>query len=99
MSGEFVLRLQPERGSDYWKGEHVPTVVFRCQIHSNHYVSYKLGEPGLLNRLKRLVRTTSNVELYVRQLSCFCYDDEELARPSNAEWNGQDSFCTDDFVD
>ena len=99
MSVVFVLRLQPEGGSDFWKVKHVPTVVFRCQIHSNHYVSYKLGEPGLLNRLKRLVRTTSNVELYVHQLSCFYYDDEELARPSNAEWSDQYSFCTNDFLD
>lgn len=96
MSDEFVLRLQPEGGSDYWKVKHVPSIVFRYQISGSRYASYKLGEPDLLDRLKRLVRTTSNVELYGRQLSFFYNDDEEVARASNAEWSDQYSNFTDD---
>ncbi|EXB36769.1 hypothetical protein L484_004015 [Morus notabilis] len=98
MSDEFVLRLQPEGGSDYWKVKHIPSVIFRYRVRGNHYVSYKLGEPGLLDHVKGLFRTT-NVELYGRQLSFFYNDDEELARTSNAEWSDQHSFFTDDIED
>ncbi|GMN63005.1 hypothetical protein TIFTF001_032086 [Ficus carica] len=70
MSDSFVLRLQPEGGSNYWKVKHVPSVIFRYRIRGNHYASFKLGEPGLMDYVKRLVRTT-NGELYDRQLSFF----------------------------
>ncbi|GMN67473.1 hypothetical protein TIFTF001_036530 [Ficus carica] len=99
MPDEFVLRLQPEGGSEYWKVKHVPTVIFRYHIRGNQYVSYRLGEPGLIDRVKGLVRTTSNVEVFGRQLSFFYNDDDEVARTSNAEWSGRYSFFTDDIED
>ena len=62
-------------------------------------MSYRLGETGLIDRVKGLVRTTSNVEVFGRQLSFFYNDDDEVARTSNAEWSGRYSFFADDIED
>ena len=35
MPDEFVLRLQPEGGSEYWKVKHVPSVIFRYHLRGN----------------------------------------------------------------
>ncbi|XP_024027132.1 disease resistance protein RPM1 [Morus notabilis] len=49
MPREFVVRLQPDGGIDYWKIQHVPSVTF-------HYYNrgyYKLGSSDLIQHLQR----------------------------------------------
>ena len=53
MPTEFVLSLQPNEGPDFWKVTHVPSVLFRYKIQGLRHKSYKLGDPELLDRLRR----------------------------------------------
>jgi len=52
MRGEFVLRMQPEGGEDYWKVKKVSTIRLRYRIKGERYQTYKLGDPHLLERLQ-----------------------------------------------
>ena len=53
---EFAIRMQPlaDGGNDYWKVElsHVPLVLFWYKARGRRYDSYKLGNEGLIKRLK-----------------------------------------------
>ncbi|KAL5547624.1 hypothetical protein UlMin_002855 [Ulmus minor] len=54
MPREFVLDLQPGRGSDYCKIKHLPSVLFLYQRGStSKYDQYKLGDPNLLEKLEK----------------------------------------------
>ncbi|KAL5547635.1 hypothetical protein UlMin_002866 [Ulmus minor] len=54
MPREFVLDLQPGRGSDYCKIKHLPSVLFSYQRGStSKYDQYKLGDPNLLDKLEK----------------------------------------------
>ena len=53
MSREFVLRMQPDEGFDFWKVKHVPFVRFWYRIQGENYKIYKLDDPELLNLLRR----------------------------------------------
>jgi len=52
MLGEFVLRMQPNGGKDYWKVKKVSTIRFRYRIKGERYQMYKLGDSHLLERLQ-----------------------------------------------
>ncbi|KAE7996420.1 hypothetical protein FH972_001147 [Carpinus fangiana] len=52
MDREFVLRMQPDRGEDYWKVKKVTTIRLRYRIKGERYQIYKLGESNLLERLQ-----------------------------------------------
>jgi disease resistance protein RPM1 len=53
MHGEFVLRMQPDGGEDYWKVKKVTTIRFGYSIKGERYQIYKLGDSDLLERLQR----------------------------------------------
>ncbi|EXB87533.1 Putative disease resistance protein [Morus notabilis] len=48
MPREFVVRLQPDGGVDYWKIQHVPSITF----HYHNHGCYKLGSSDLLQLLQ-----------------------------------------------
>jgi len=52
MQGEFVLRMQPNGGEDYWKVKKVSTIRLRYRIKGERYQIYKLGDSHLLERLQ-----------------------------------------------
>jgi disease resistance protein RPM1 len=54
MDGEFVLRMQPDGGEDYWKIKKVTTIHLRYRIKGERYQIYKLGDSNLLERLQGL---------------------------------------------
>ncbi|XP_024027725.1 disease resistance protein RPM1 [Morus notabilis] len=58
MPSEFVLSMQPDGGSDYRKVEHVPSVLFWYRVQERSYISYKLGEPALLEHLQVMLKKT-----------------------------------------
>ena len=41
---EFELSLQPDKGPDFWKVKHIPSVIFWHRIQGLRYKTYKLGE-------------------------------------------------------
>ena len=45
MPREFVLSMQPYKGPDFWKVEHVSTIRFWFRIHGEKYKTYKIGDP------------------------------------------------------
>ncbi|KAG6696246.1 hypothetical protein I3842_09G138500 [Carya illinoinensis] len=49
---ELVLKMQPDRGEDYWKVKKVTTVRFRYRIEGERYQIYRLGDSDLLERLQ-----------------------------------------------
>ncbi|XP_059436291.1 disease resistance protein RPM1-like [Corylus avellana] len=53
MLGEFVLRMQPDGGEDYWKVKMVTTIRLRYRIKGERYQIYQLGDSALLERLQR----------------------------------------------
>ncbi|PON38741.1 NB-ARC domain, LRR domain containing protein [Trema orientale] len=55
MPREFVIGLQPDGGSHYWKIQHVPSVIFWYKRKWRIYNSYKLGAPDLLELLQEQV--------------------------------------------
>ncbi|GLT52859.1 hypothetical protein SLA2020_261740 [Shorea laevis] len=54
MLGEFVLRMQPDGGEDYWKVKKVSTIRLKYRIKGERYQIYKLGDSDLLERLQGL---------------------------------------------
>jgi disease resistance protein RPM1 len=52
MQGEFVLRMQPNRGEDYWKVKKVTTIRLKYKIKGEQYQIYKLGDLDLLAHLQ-----------------------------------------------
>ncbi|PON31335.1 NB-ARC domain, LRR domain containing protein [Parasponia andersonii] len=106
MTSEFVLSMQPDGGSNYWKIEHVPSVHFLYKGKGRRYKSYKLGEPGLLDFLQGLASNKDEVAQREVRLSFYCSDDEEH---STETWNGVNrlsissesrvSFFSDDIED
>ena len=42
---EFMLSMQPYKGLDFWKVEHVSTIRFWFRIHGEKYKTYKIGDP------------------------------------------------------
>jgi disease resistance protein RPM1 len=52
MHKEFVLRMQPDGGEDYWKVQKVTTIRLRYRIKGEQYQIYKLGDSNLLERLQ-----------------------------------------------
>jgi disease resistance protein RPM1 len=52
MDREFVLRMQPDGGEDYWKVKKVITIRLRYRIKGERYQIYKLGDSNLLERLQ-----------------------------------------------
>ena len=56
MPREFVIALQPEGGTDYWKIQHIPSVTFWYYAGgADNYYVYKLGSSKLLERLQEQV--------------------------------------------
>ena len=53
MPTELVLSLQPNEGHNFGKVKHVASVHFWYRIQGAYYNVYKLGEPKLLERLRR----------------------------------------------
>ncbi|KAE7996012.1 hypothetical protein FH972_000761 [Carpinus fangiana] len=53
MHREFVLRIQPDRGEDYWKVKKVTTIRLMYRIKGERYQIYQLGDSDLLERLQR----------------------------------------------
>jgi len=53
MQGEFVLRMQPNGGEDYWKVKKVTTIRLKYKIKGERYQIYKLGDSDLLEHLQR----------------------------------------------
>jgi len=53
MQGEFVLRMQPDTGEDYWKVNKVTTIRLKYRIKGERYQIYKLGDSDLLEHLQR----------------------------------------------
>ncbi|KAL5547631.1 hypothetical protein UlMin_002862 [Ulmus minor] len=54
MPREFVLSLQPGRGSDYCKIKHLPSVLFAYRRESSYkYDQYRLGDSHLLEKLEK----------------------------------------------
>jgi disease resistance protein RPM1 len=54
MQGEYVLRIQPNGGEDYWKVKKVSTIRLMYRIKGERYQTYKLGDLDLLERLQGL---------------------------------------------
>ncbi|XP_062162302.1 disease resistance protein RPM1-like [Alnus glutinosa] len=52
MQGEFVLRMQPNGGEDYWKVKKVSTIRLRYRIKGERYQIYKLDDSHLLECLQ-----------------------------------------------
>ncbi|XP_062160716.1 disease resistance protein RPM1-like [Alnus glutinosa] len=52
MQGEFVLRMQPNGGEDYWKVKKVSTIRLWYRIKGERYQTYKLGDSHLLEHLQ-----------------------------------------------
>ncbi|KAE7996563.1 hypothetical protein FH972_001275 [Carpinus fangiana] len=52
MQREFVLRMQPDGGDDYWKVKKVTTIRLRYRIKGERYQIYKLGDSNLLECLQ-----------------------------------------------
>jgi disease resistance protein RPM1 len=52
MQREFVLRMLPDTGEDYWKVKEVTTICLRYRIKGERYQIYKLGDSDLLERLQ-----------------------------------------------
>jgi disease resistance protein RPM1 len=50
MPREFVLSLQPNKGPDFYKVKHIPTVEFWYRSKGQHYNWYKIGHPELLKQ-------------------------------------------------
>ena len=53
MLREFVLRMQPAEGFDFWKVKHVPFVRFWYRIQGENYKTFKPGDPKLLELFQR----------------------------------------------
>jgi len=49
---EFVLRMQPDTGEDYWKVKKVTTIRLKYKIKEERCQIYKLGDSDLLERLQ-----------------------------------------------
>ncbi|XP_062162299.1 disease resistance protein RPM1-like [Alnus glutinosa] len=52
MQGEFVLRMQPNGGEDYWKVKKVSTICLKYRIKGERYQIYKVSDSHLLERLQ-----------------------------------------------
>ncbi|XP_059436277.1 disease resistance protein RPM1-like [Corylus avellana] len=52
MQREFVLRMQPDGGKDYWKVQKVTTIRLRYRIKGERYQIYKLSDSDLLEHLQ-----------------------------------------------
>jgi len=52
MQREFVLRMQPDTGKDYWKVKKVTIIRLKYRIKGERYQIYKLGDLDLLERLQ-----------------------------------------------
>ncbi|XP_059454970.1 disease resistance protein RPM1-like [Corylus avellana] len=52
MQREFVLRMQPDGGEDYWKVHNVTTICLRYRIKGERYQIYYLVDMDLLERLQ-----------------------------------------------
>ncbi|KAB9546948.1 hypothetical protein FH972_027043 [Carpinus fangiana] len=52
MQREFVLRMQPDGGEDYWKVQKVTTIHLKYRIKGERYQIYKLNDSNLLERLQ-----------------------------------------------
>lgn len=103
MPSEFVLSMQPDGGSDYRKVEHVPSVLFWYRVQERSYISYKLGEPALMEHLQGLATIVDVFPQYDHRWS-FCYSDaeEDVASVSTSTaigpWNDcRMSFSSDRF--
>ncbi|KAM7269070.1 hypothetical protein ACFE04_024567 [Oxalis oulophora] len=53
MPKEFVSRMIPDKGADYWKVRHVPFIQFDFTTYGSRYISYKLGDSNLPKYLNR----------------------------------------------
>jgi disease resistance protein RPM1 len=51
MQGDFVLRMQPDGGKDFWKVKKVTTIYFSYRIKGERYKKYRLGDSDLLELL------------------------------------------------
>ncbi|GMN64784.1 hypothetical protein TIFTF001_033840 [Ficus carica] len=87
MPAEFVLSMQPNGGSDYWKVKHVPSILFWYRVQGRQYVLCKLGELDLLDHLQGTSATNINSWNCLR--FSFCYNDDEADSTitSVAPWN------------
>jgi disease resistance protein RPM1 len=52
MQGDFVLRMQPDGGKDFWKIKKVTTIYFSYRIKGERYKKYKLGDSDLFELLQ-----------------------------------------------
>ena len=105
MPSEFVLSMLPDGGSEYWKVEHVQSVLFLYRVGGRRYVEYKLGEPELLDHLQGSASNINDIAQRDIRMS-FCYSDDE--GQSAPMWNyvnqlsfssGRVSFFSDDIED
>lgn len=101
MPSEFVLSMQPDGGSEHWKIEHVPLVLFWYRGQGRSYISYKLGEPALLDHLQGLASNMFGFSQDDHRWS-FCYRDAEEDSASTSAsfvpWNDiRMSFSSDQF--
>jgi len=53
MQREFVIRMLPNTGEDYWKVKKVTTIYLSYRIKGERYQIYKLGGSELLEHLQR----------------------------------------------
>jgi hypothetical protein len=51
MLGEFVLRMQPNGGKDFWKVKKVSIIRLRYTMKGERYQKYKLGDSHLFEGL------------------------------------------------
>ncbi|PON55819.1 LRR domain containing protein [Parasponia andersonii] len=72
MPTEFVLSMNPDGGSKYWKVEHISSVHFWYRVEGGrNYTLYKLGEPQLLDHLQGLASNIYDVTQREFGLSLF----------------------------
>ena len=100
MPNDFVLSMQPDGGSENWKVEHVPSVLFWYRDEGRCYISYWLGKADLLHHLECLNTNINDISQHDFHLS-FCYsdDEEDSASTSIVQRNdiSQLSFSSDRF--
>ncbi|XP_059440264.1 disease resistance protein RPM1-like [Corylus avellana] len=77
MHGEFVLRMQPDGGEDYWKVKKVTTIRLRYRIKGERYQIYQLGDSDLLEHLQRNV---------VENGACWSISDGEKIHVWKSPW-------------
>lgn len=100
MPTEFVSNMQPDGGSDYLKVQHVSSVIFFYRVQGRSYISFTLGESGLLDYLQGLATNRDAVAQHDLQSSLFFSErEEESASTSTVQQNDVNrlSFSSDRF--